>query len=104
GTLKASFRGYPLQGKKIELPDEYVGLVLHESVRPETEKDERKFYIVNKFADITYWNWERKPSKHDAFIKALDWIDIADELHRPVTEESPEETMKENIPSTPNKS
>lgn len=72
-----SFRGYPLRGKKVEIPEGYVGLVLHESIRPSREKDERKFYIVNNFNNITFWNWDKVPSDNDSITQALQWIDIA---------------------------
>ncbi|ENN78342.1 hypothetical protein D910_05313, partial [Dendroctonus ponderosae] len=77
-VLTASFRGYPLRGKNIEVPQGYVGVVLHESIKPSTDKDERKFYVVNRFKEMTYWNWDKIPSKNDPFIKAFDWIDIAE--------------------------
>ncbi|XP_066256044.1 ribonuclease H2 subunit C [Euwallacea similis] len=86
-VLSASFRGYPLKGSKIEIPKGYVGFVLHESIKPCREKDERKFYVTNKFQEVTYWNWSKIPSKNDPFLKALDWIDIAEALHRPVFDE-----------------
>ncbi|XP_076264450.1 ribonuclease H2 subunit C [Rhynchophorus ferrugineus] len=85
--LKGSFRGYPLKGKKLDIPGGYVGVVLHESIRPNNEKDERKFYVINKFNEVVYWNWDKTPSKNDSFIQALDWIDIAEALHSPITEE-----------------
>ncbi|XP_030749099.1 ribonuclease H2 subunit C [Sitophilus oryzae] len=85
--LKGSFRGYPLKGKKIDIPEGYVGLVVHESIRPTNEKDDRKFYVINKFNEFTYWNWDKIPSKNDNFLKAMDWIDIAEVLHSPITEE-----------------
>jgi len=85
--LSGSFRGYPLKGKKMELPEGYIGVVLHESIRPTSEKDERKFYLVNKFKDVVYWNWDTIPSKNDAFIKALAWVEIAEVLHSPILEE-----------------
>lgn len=77
-VLKASFRGYPLNGKEIQLPEGYTGAVLHESVKPSTDKDDRKFYMIHDFKSFTYWNWNKKPSKNDTFIQALDWIDIAE--------------------------
>lgn len=76
--LKGSFRGYPLNGKVMQLPNGYVGLVLHESVKPNTDKEDRKFYIVNNFDSIVYWNWDKEPSKNDALDQALTWIDIAE--------------------------
>ncbi|CAG9763502.1 unnamed protein product [Ceutorhynchus assimilis] len=86
-NLTASFRGYPLKGRKIELPEGYVGVLLHESSRPSREKDERNFYVVNKFKDMVYWNWDKIPSKNDAYLNVLDWIDVAEVLHSPITEE-----------------
>lgn len=85
--LSTSFRGYPLRGKKLELPDGYVGLIFHETIRPATEKDERRFYVVGEFVEITYWNWDKSPTLNDPFAQALQWIDIAEALHSPIVEE-----------------
>ncbi|CAG9816290.1 unnamed protein product [Phaedon cochleariae] len=82
GSLTASFRGYPLEGQKVNLPEGYKVIVLNENVKPETESDERKFYVVNQFSDIFSWNWDRKPSKNDAIIQALQWIDVAEAVSR----------------------
>ncbi|EEZ99790.1 Ribonuclease H2 subunit C-like Protein [Tribolium castaneum] len=86
-TQKASFRGYPLRGKTVELPEGYIGVVLHESIAPVSDKEERKFHVTNKFKTLTYWNWDKAPSKNDKIIQALDWIDVAEALHSPITEE-----------------
>ncbi|CAH2013304.1 unnamed protein product [Acanthoscelides obtectus] len=85
--FKSSFRGYPLLGKEVPVPDGYVGLVLHESIKPITEKEERKLRITNTFSNITFWNWDKVPSKNDSIIKALEWIEIAEVLHSPIVEE-----------------
>ncbi|CAG9840404.1 unnamed protein product [Diabrotica balteata] len=85
--LTSSFRGYPLKGKHVNLPEGYLGLVLHESIRPETDKSDRKFYVTNTFSQLTHWNWDKQPSKNDTIIQALDWIDIAEALHSPILEE-----------------
>lgn len=86
-VLSASFRGYPLKGKCVELPDGYKGLFLHETLRPCTDKEERKFYASKSFDSITYWNWDKVPSKNDLIYQAMDWIDIAEVLHSPIMEE-----------------
>lgn len=65
-------------GKKIDIPSGYAGVLLHESIKPSTDKEERKFYIVNNFNSVTFWNWGKIPSRNDPFIKALEWIDIAE--------------------------
>ncbi|XP_017781261.1 PREDICTED: uncharacterized protein LOC108566067 [Nicrophorus vespilloides] len=85
--LTASFRGYPLKGKVIDVPDGYKGLVLHESMKPMTEKEDRNFYVIHTFDKLTMWNWDKVPSKNDAMIQALDWIDIAEALHSPIVDE-----------------
>ncbi|CAH0546180.1 unnamed protein product [Brassicogethes aeneus] len=87
GTFTASFRGYPLKGARVELPEGYMGVVLHESIKPETEKEERKFYVVNNFKSFTYWNWGKIPSQADTIRQALDWLEIAEVLHSPLVEE-----------------
>lgn len=87
GILKSSFRGYPLKGTKVKVPEEYVGLMLHETVRPSREKDERKFYVIGEFSEITYWNWDKSPSLDNSIAQALQWIDIAEALHSPIVEE-----------------
>ncbi|XP_018579490.1 uncharacterized protein LOC108917412 [Anoplophora glabripennis] len=87
GTFTGSFRGCPLRGKKVEIPESYVGLVLHESIKPSREKDERKFYIINNFNEITFWNWDKVTSDNDSITQALQWIDIAEALHSPILEE-----------------
>lgn len=62
----------------MELPEGYIGLVLHESVKPATDEDDRKFYVIHNFDSITYWNWDKVPSKNDALDQALTWIHIAE--------------------------
>ncbi|KAJ8982381.1 hypothetical protein NQ317_005475 [Molorchus minor] len=74
-------------GKKVEIPEGYKGIVLHESIKPSREKDERKFYIVNNFTSMTFWNWDKIPSANDSITQALQWIDIAEALHSPILEE-----------------
>lgn len=76
--LKSSFRGYPLQGKKISVPKGYTGMTFFEYKKPETDEAERNIYATGSFTEFTYWNYDKIPSKNDAFISALDWIDIAE--------------------------
>ncbi|XP_022902120.2 ribonuclease H2 subunit C isoform X1 [Onthophagus taurus] len=85
--LTCSFRGHPLDGIKVNIPQEYVGVVLHESIRPDTDKEDRKFYATNKFSNVIYWNWNKTPTKNDSFIQAIEWIEIAEVLHSPIVEE-----------------
>lgn len=70
--LVASFRGRPLQGKRLDLPDGYEGSVVIDSKKP-----------ARKFNSFTYWNWDEIPSANDNIVKALQWIDIAEAIHAP---------------------
>lgn len=75
--LIASFRGYPLNGHIVNLPEGYKGLILKETAKP-VSGNERTFHVTHTFQNITYWNWDKIPSKDDAFLSALDWVDIAE--------------------------
>lgn len=76
--LQSSFRGHKLNGQTVKIPEGYSGLVLHETSKPVTETQNRKFYVTNNFNEFTYWNWDKKTTKNDAVLQILDWIDIAD--------------------------
>ncbi|XP_012272325.1 ribonuclease H2 subunit C isoform X2 [Orussus abietinus] len=79
--FSASFRGYPLQGKKVVVPEGYKGITFYERKKPECEGKERHLYCTGSFSQFTYWNYDKIPSKNDALAGALDWIDIAEALH-----------------------
>ncbi|XP_046676663.1 ribonuclease H2 subunit C-like [Homalodisca vitripennis] len=85
GELEASFRGHPLKGKIVELPKGYKGLILEETIQ-RSEDQERTLHVTKTFSELTYWNWDKVPTKNDMFLAAMDWIDIADALHSPVDE------------------
>ncbi|XP_014233717.1 ribonuclease H2 subunit C [Trichogramma pretiosum] len=80
-NLKSSFRGHPLEGKKIPVPKGYMGVTFFEYKKPETDDAERNIYATGRFSEFTYWNYDKVPTKNDPFISALDWIDIAEALH-----------------------
>lgn len=67
--LTASFRGRPLQGRKLPLPDSYRGFLLFNGV---TKKE---------FKEFTYWNWDEIPGDSDTVVKALGWINISKAIH-----------------------
>nr|CAD7261531.1 unnamed protein product [Timema shepardi] len=76
-VLKASFRGYPLEGKVITLPTGYKGIVVQETLKRQVEGAERNVHLTHTFKSLTFWNWDRTPSRNDPFIAAFDWIDLA---------------------------
>ncbi|KDR10639.1 ribonuclease H2 subunit C isoform X2 [Zootermopsis nevadensis] len=80
-VLCSSFRGYPLMGKIVPLPNGYRGIVAQETVKPMTEGAERSIHVTHTFKSFTYWNWDKPPSLNDALLSALDWIDVSEVLH-----------------------
>ncbi|XP_038220428.1 ribonuclease H2 subunit C [Zerene cesonia] len=81
GELTATFRGHSLDGVKMPVPEGYRGIVVTEAKRPLAEDADRKFQVAGGFKEIVYWNWDKKPSKNDNIVKAMDWIDIAEAIH-----------------------
>jgi len=81
GVLEASFRGYPLQGSKVSIPDGYLGLVLGETKKPITETQPRNLSASKKFNSFTYWNWDHNPSTNDPAQLALDWLNVSKVIH-----------------------
>lgn len=73
GEYIASLRGYHLNGQLITLPDTYHGFVLKAdtpgSLSPE-----------HKFQSLTYWEWDKKPTKNDPFLAALDWLLLSSQV------------------------
>ncbi|XP_063232382.1 ribonuclease H2 subunit C [Bacillus rossius redtenbacheri] len=84
GVLQASFRGYPLNGCMVAMPKGYRGIVLKESLKHETDGVERNIHVTYEFDSVTFWNWDRTPSRNDAFIAAFDWVDVSEALHTPL--------------------
>lgn len=76
--LQTSFRGYPLEGTTVVVPEGYKGITFFEYKKPDAEGVERNLHSTGIFTQFTYWNYDKIPSKNDAFVAALDWIDIAE--------------------------
>jgi len=87
-TLKASFRGRPLEGERVTLPSGYTGLVLSELVKSTKSKEEerikeeeRVLTVESGFSSLTLWNLDLSPGLNDKFTQALKWIDISSAIH-----------------------
>ena len=78
------FRGYPLQGQKIAVPDGYAGVILRENKH--FDSDDKELKITGTFNEFVAWNWDKEPSRDDKLVKALQWINVASVLHQPVSE------------------
>nr|CAG4651470.1 EOG090X0IC1 [Simocephalus serrulatus] len=80
--LEASFRGYPLQGIKIEVPTGYRGIVINEIKKPLVDTEERKLQSVKSFSEFTYWKWDDIPTPGNGSIhQLLDWMPISKMIH-----------------------
>lgn len=82
--MTASFRGRPLQGKRISLPEGYTGF----GVRQRSSKasgNDKKSKDVTQFKEFTYWNWDELPTDKDVIVKALRWINVAQAIHGEVS-------------------
>ncbi|ESO94237.1 hypothetical protein LOTGIDRAFT_203942 [Lottia gigantea] len=85
--LTASMHGRPLNGEKVTVPEGYTGMVVGELRKPATEDEDRQFDIRSKMTEFTYWNLDKGTSKEDKLSQALQWIDIANIIHSPISEE-----------------
>ena len=81
----ATFRGRPLSGREVKLPDGYRATALREEKTPTTDVEERKVTATVHFNQFHYWNLETVPSKNDKLVQALQWIDVAAALHKPIS-------------------
>lgn len=67
--MTASFRGRPLQGRKVQVPSDYRGYLLSGG------------HSTKEFDEFSYWNWDELPNNNDAVVKALGWINISKAIH-----------------------
>ncbi|XP_062559611.1 uncharacterized protein LOC134224291 [Armigeres subalbatus] len=95
-TLANALRGYPLRGKRIDLPENYCGVIFQETSKPLSSEEERNFSFAGAFKEFTYWNYDKIPSKNDAFEKALDWMELSSVLHEPLTQEDLKTDVKKD--------
>nr|CAG4642185.1 EOG090X0IC1 [Eurycercus lamellatus] len=80
-VLEASFRGHPLHGKVISIPEGYTGLVLNETKKPLTEVENRSLLVKEKFKELTIWNWDYLPTENDSIKQAMDWLLLSKVIH-----------------------
>merc|ERR1740137_293408 len=59
--LVNTLRGRPLEGKVVELPTGYTGLVVEgNKVGLDMDRD-RTMRVTSKFREMTYWNYDKVP-------------------------------------------
>ncbi len=67
--LEASFRGRPLNGEHILIPNDYIGILTNSS-KP-----------VSSFDKLTYFNLDCSTSKNDCIVRSINWLSLAKILH-----------------------
>ncbi|BFZ12251.1 hypothetical protein BsWGS_15290 [Bradybaena similaris] len=95
--LTAFFRGRPLNGTEVTLPNGYTGVVLKEPHKRSTEDEDRTLTATHKFESFTYWNLDKLTTPDDLIQKALQWVDISCALHQPVSLEVSQENSQSSV-------
>ena len=65
------------------LPPNWQGVVYVERKRPLNDETDRVLQPKSTFDSFTYWNYDKNPSRNDAFTQALQWLEISSVLHSP---------------------
>ncbi len=73
-------RGRPLNGIKLTLDDDQIGLVFEE----DKKNDQNKMELKSNFSEIYSWQLDEPKinNKTDSFCKAMNWMDIAKIVNR----------------------
>lgn len=82
--LTASFRGRPLDGVKIDLPEKFTGLLCSQEKNHNGDTDLKG---VGQFNNFRLWNLDNKPSINDPAVQAIKWLELSASIHRKITEE-----------------
>lgn len=69
GNLLGSFRGRPLNGRKLQLNEDFVGLVCNES------------QILSSFKELTYFNLDCPTTNKDSIARSIQWLSLSKILH-----------------------
>ncbi|XP_055625112.1 uncharacterized protein LOC129767886 [Toxorhynchites rutilus septentrionalis] len=94
-TLVNALRGYPLRGKEFTLPEGHTAVIFQETQKPLSAEEDRNFSFAGAFQKFTYWNYDKIPSKSDPLVKALDWMQLSQALHDPLsTDEDKKSVIK----------
>lgn len=77
-NLTSSFRGKPLVGKSVKIPENFIGIV------GSSKEDEEKKVVKAKstFDSITYWKWDQQPNERDHLQQSLNWLEISEAIHQ----------------------
>ncbi|KAJ3035470.1 Ribonuclease H2 subunit C [Rhizophlyctis rosea] len=81
-TYDATFRGRGLKGVEVEVPEGYVGFTLKESTPHPTSAALKHLRPDTTFTHFTTWQHTEIPTRtNDTVLKAMAWLDVANDLH-----------------------
>lgn len=75
-----SFRGRPMNGKRVQLPDDFVLASLKTSL-----SDDSQYTTADAASELHYWNFDQQPDLEDSTNQAINWIHISKCLGDAVT-------------------
>lgn len=78
GVMRNTFRGHPLEGCRFTVPNTHKGLIFQETDTPLDENTNRVFKLAGSFDSFDYWNYDKAPSKADAFRQMWDVVSVAE--------------------------
>lgn len=103
GRLNCVFRGRPLNGRVVEVPENYTALVVKGGGKKTLSSEQAaavKMRAVNRFDRMTVWNYDKPDALKDdnPISKAMQWIDVSEALAA-ADQDSDEDEEKENSSS-----
>lgn len=80
GYMKATFRGRPLDGHVVTVPDGYKLHLLKERQAGLGDPQKKTFEVHGAIDKLTVWNLDKEPSEKDPIKRAINWTRIAQAL------------------------
>lgn len=90
-SLTSSFRGRPLLGSELSLPDGFVAVTL----RNGRLDDEPTLRPMERVSKLIHWNWDQPSGTNSSAHQAMDWLKVSEELHKPVSAEQIKKFMED---------
>jgi ribonuclease H2 subunit C len=90
----SSFRGRPLRGKEIIIPETLIGVICKEE-RDKKEEDVKYYKTETTFENFTNWCLDSNPDNDTSIINSIKYIQIQSEfIHKELIYDHDEEVRK----------
>lgn len=79
----ATFRGKPLTGIKLEMPNGFVGVmcsVSNNKGNQDSVSDVDLTVDSGVTQELMFWNWDRVPTREDPLLTAFDWLPLSEAM------------------------